>query len=114
MMKEKKEKLDQEEVKDFSFEYVLHLGSHCAQQMNKNIKTNLKNKKIFITLHPREPVMVTVGEDKNLLLWDIEQNLLLTKEHLDIIPTCCKFSPDGDQLVVGFIDGQFKIFESKI
>ena len=82
--------------------------------MNKNIKSNLKNKKVFMTLHPREPVMVTVGEDKNLLLWDIEQNRLLTKEYLDIIPTCCKFSPDGDQLVVGFIGGQFKIFESKI
>lgn len=72
IMKEKKEKLDAEQIKDFSFEYMLHLGSHCAQQMNKNIKSNLKNKKVFITLHPWEPVMVTVGEDKNLLLWDIE------------------------------------------
>lgn len=114
IMKDKKEKLNHEVIKDFRFEYTMHLSSHCAQLMNKSIQSNLKNKKLFITLHPLEPVMVSVGEDKSLILWDIEQNKEIVREYLDIIPTCCKFSPDGDQLVVGFIDGQFKIFDSKI
>jgi WD40 repeat protein len=79
-------------------------------------KSNQKNKKIFMTIHPREPIMITVGEDKNLCLWDIEKNKLLNnnKKQLDDYPTCVKFSPDGDSIIVGFISGNFQILDSKI
>lgn len=78
-------------------------------------KSNQKNKKLYITIHPREPIMISVGEDKNLCLWDIEKNKLLNnKKYLEDYPTCVKFSPDGDSIIVGFINGKFQIMDSKI
>ena len=82
--------------------------------MNNNNKSDLKNKKVFIAIHPKEPIMISVGEDKTIYLWDIEQNNILFKKNLDVIPTCCRFSPDGDLLVIGFVDGVFIIYDSKI
>ncbi len=58
--------------------------------------------------------MVSIGEDSNLCLWDIETCKLLTIKNLEITPTACKFSPDGLLLVVGFINGQLIFLDSKM
>ena len=53
-------------------------------------------------MHPTYPIMVSVGEDQNLIIWNTEDNILLFVKSLGMTPTAIKFSPDGDLLVIGF------------
>ena len=113
-MERKKELLENRKIVNFNFEYYLEQRYHVSQLKNEIVKSNLNNKKLFITLHPVELIMITVGEDKNMILWDIEKNMNLAQKQLDNVPTCCRFSPDGLLFVIGFIDGQIHFMESKI
>lgn len=60
--------------------------------------------------------MVTVGEDQNLFLWDVEKNKLITSKFLGYIasPTCIKFNKEGDTLAIGFSDGLLIFYDCKI
>lgn len=54
--------------------------------------------------------MASIGEDMNLMIWNIENNKLLKKMQLGIIPTALKFSSTGDYLAIGYINGWLTIF----
>lgn len=65
---------------------------------------------MHIALHPLFHIMASVGEDMNLMIWNIETNKLLKKMHLGRIPTALKFSSTGDYLAIGYINGLLTIF----
>lgn len=52
------------------------------------------NKRIFFTTHPRFDIMVTIGEDQNLFIWDTEKNKIIASKFLGYValPTCIKFN----------------------
>ncbi|EGR29518.1 PH domain protein [Ichthyophthirius multifiliis] len=87
------------------------------KQKTKNKQKYLfikQKKQIYFTLHPEEPIMVTVGEDGNLFMFDIKTNKSLIQQFLSKTPSAIKFSPDGSLLVIGFVCGTIRIFDSKI
>jgi hypothetical protein len=75
---------------------------------------NFFNKKVSFAVHPTESVMVTVGEDKMLRLYDFVLNRLFHIIYLKDTPTAIKFSQDGDLLVVGFVTGDLRLLDSKL
>ena len=94
----------------------LLVKNHASANIDrcKNPMDFLNFKKILMSLHPKSNILVTCGDDCNLYFWDIiEKKPVLTK-NLGIFPTVCKFSPDGNQLVIGFQNGIIMIFEPKI
>ena len=60
------------------------------------------NKKLFFALHPTLPIMISVGEDQRLMIWDTQNNSLLMVNNLGMTPSAIKFSPSGELLVIGF------------
>lgn len=58
--------------------------------------------------------MVSVGEDQNLNLWDLDSNQILLVKFLGVTPSAIKFSNDGDILVIGFVNGSIMVLDSKI
>lgn len=103
-----------DQINSFKFSYNLYLRSHCSQIVNSQNQKNYTNKKIHIALHPYFPIMVTTGEDNVLYIWDTEKNQILTSKEYKFKPTAIKFSPDGNLLVIGFINGTLLILDSKI
>ncbi len=69
-----------------------------------------------MTHHPKLEIIVTIGEDQNLIFWDADGNRFIFNKYLGYssIPTALKFSKDGDYLIVGFNDGLLIFLDSKI
>ena len=97
-----------------SYNCSLYFRSHCAQVFNTTSQTNFFNKKVYFDLHPFYPIMVSIGEDQALTLWDIELDKQILVKHLGLTPTAIKFSTDGDLLVIGSDNGNVLILDSKI
>ncbi len=76
--------------------------------------SSYSHKKVHIALCPIQPIMFSIGEDSALFIWDTEKNSLLDLRELPFRPTAIKFSPDGNLLVVGFINGMVWILDAKI
>jgi WD40 repeat protein len=91
--------------------YNLFLRNHCSQSIN-----NQSQKRVFFALHPRFDILLSLGEDQNLFLWDTEKNKIITSKVLGYIahPTAVKFNKDGDIIVIGFSDGLVIFLDSKI
>ena len=70
--------------------------------------------KIFFSLHPTQPILASVGDDQQLLIWNSEANCILGQKYLKQRATCCKFSPDGDILVIGFQNGQITLIDMQV
>jgi len=103
-----------DKINSFKFSYNLYLRSHCSQILNSQNQKNYTNKKIHIALHPFFPIMVSCGEDNVLYIWDTDKNQILNCKEYKNKPTAIKFSPDGNLLVIGFINGTLLILDSKI
>ena len=103
-----------DKINSFKFSYNLYLRNHCSQIVNSQNQKNYTNKKIHIALHPFFPIMVSVGEDNVLYIWDTDKNQILSSKEYKNKPTAIKFSPDGNLLVIGFITGTLLILDSKI
>mgnify|MGYP000848290117 FL=1 len=91
--------------------YNLYMRNHCSQLGGQQL-----HKRLFFTLHPRFDILLSLGEDQNLFLWDTEKNKIITSKVLGYVahPTCAKFNRDGDIIVVGFSDGLVIFLDSKI
>ncbi len=70
--------------------------------------------------HPKLEIIVTIGEDQNLLFWDTDVsgggNRFLFSKNIGYtaIPTAIRFTKDSDYLIVGFSDGLLIFLDSKI
>ncbi|CAD8183513.1 unnamed protein product [Paramecium pentaurelia] len=96
------------------FNYSIYMRSHQSQIFDSKQQIDFFNKKMFITLHPTQPIMVSMGEDQKLILWDTENNSLLLVKNMGMTPTAIRLSPDGDLLVIGFQNSMVVIMDSKI
>ena len=94
----------------------LIIKNHAAQNIERSVNPlDFRNyKKVFVACHPKQPIIVTVGDDKVLYFWNYHTRKPLLSKNLTYFPTVCKFSPDGKNLVVGFDNGILKVFEPKI
>jgi WD40 repeat protein len=58
--------------------------------------------------------MASVGDDETLRMWDISKHSIIVSKNLGTQATCLSFSPDGNFLAVGLINGVFLLLESKV
>ncbi|KAI8515156.1 Echinoderm microtubule-associated protein-like 5 [Branchiostoma belcheri] len=74
--------------------------------------THLENEVWGLDTHPKKHLCVTVSEDKTLRVWDLaaDQNQLTRGRKLRTGARTCAFSPDGELIAVGMIDGGFVMF----
>ena len=71
---------------------------------------SLKHKKVNIALHPELSIMVTSGSDQQIFFWDTEEFKPFYSNSYRKTPTCIKFTPDGQLLVIGFEHGAIEIY----
>ena len=92
------------------------IKNHAAANIDrsKNNTDFFNYKKVFISVHPKANILVSCGDDCILYFWDTINCKPILIKTLGFIPTTCKFSPDGNQLVIGFQNGFVMIFEPKI
>lgn len=58
--------------------------------------------------------MATVGDNQQLLIWDISNMKILAQKYLSFIPSAVKYSPDGDILIIGSINGRLMLLDSQM
>ena len=101
----------------FRFLHQDYLRFHQAQNTGmsgiKSLYENLYNKKVYFALHPRDNILVTVGEDNNLFMHSLDQNELLAVLNFERTPTALRFSPNGEILIIGFQNGDLNVYESR-
>lgn len=104
------------QIHHINFKPKLLMRNHAVQMpMNEQAPAAYFNhKKLMIAMHPKLDILVTIGNDKMLCLWNTKNMTRVHRKNLGKLPTCIKWNPDGTLLVVGFDDGMLKIYESKI
>lgn len=97
------------------YEPQLLLRNHAVQiPINQNNASEyFLHKKVHMSVHPKMNILVTIGNDKMLCLWHTSNMELIHRMNLGVVPTFVKWNQDGTLLVVGFHNGNVKIFESK-
>lgn len=91
---------------------ILYLRNHSGP-VSASTAINYKKKVIF-AIHPIYPIMITIGEDQRLCVWDTERFELLKSQDAGYNVTALKFIPDnGDMLALGFVTGRITIVNSK-
>ncbi len=73
-------------------------------------KKMMIDKQIIFCFHQTMPIMVSVGADKNLLLWNVKERRIVNEVGIEDFATCIKFTPNMKYLVVGFITGKVKFY----
>jgi WD40 repeat protein len=58
--------------------------------------------------------MATVGDNQQLLIWDISNMKILAQKYLSFIPSAVKYSPDGDILIIGSVNGRLMLLDSQM
>jgi WD40 repeat protein len=66
-----------------------------------------------VAMHPTEPLVATVSEDKTLRIWDNLKHQLVRFKILNHKAYCCGFSNDGLAIAVGMGDGTFNVIDAK-
>jgi len=82
------------------FNFFIYLRNHTSQT---------RNKMLLFAIHPVERVLVTVGQDESIMYYDIDGQMLLLMKQLEGAPSALKFSPDGNLLLIGFLDGSMLV-----
>lgn len=96
----------------------------CSNSDSRNTFGFLFSKRIAMAVHPVFPINVSVGSDKQLKVWDLDNHIMLedislvrylnASPHQPPTPTCLKFSIKGDSLVVGFDDSSLLTLMIKV
>ena len=92
----------------YNIEFYPIVSGHSSLQLSH------KRKKIITCLYPLQAILVSVGNDETLMFWDIHENTPLLTKNLGIQASSLDFSPDGNYLVVGLVNGVFLMMESFI
>lgn len=93
------------EVPEYNISFECIVTGHSSLQLSQN------KKKIITCLHPKEGVLVSVGNDQTLMLWDVNKDTCLVSKNLGHQATCLDFSPDGFYIAVGLQNGVFLLIE---
>lgn len=64
-----------------------------------------------LAVHPTRSHIYTWGRDSILAVWDLKQRRQISYTKLESGGDALAFSPDGSQLVVGFLNGSFLVFD---
>jgi WD40 repeat protein len=101
------------EVESITFKSNLLQRNHAAQGNDQpyNSLDHFNQKRLLMSVHPKESYMATIGADKFLCLWDISTYVLVEKLDLLTTPTCVKWNNDGSILVIGQNNGTLAIYE---
>lgn len=80
------------------------------------VSTAKVDKFLRIALHPKLSIMASVGRDKTLYIWNIEEHCIMDRYFLSStsLVTCLKYNPDGTILCVGYSDGTMKLYQSTV
>jgi len=89
------------------FKTILYSQSHASQNPHSS-------KKLFFAHHPKLPILATIGDDQQLIIHHSQQNIIIKEKYFKETPTVVKFTPDGDILVVGFLNGQITLLDAQI
>lgn len=102
-------------ISTINFDAKILLRNHAVQiPINQNNASEyFLHKKVHMAAHPKMNILVTIGNDKMLCLWHTSNMELIHGTNLGVVPTYVKWNQDGTLLVVGFHNGNVKIFESK-
>ena len=96
---------------EITLNFALYTRNHSGTLPNF---LNTYNKKLLFSIHPTYNLFVSVGEDMNLCLWDAEKCKLITMRNIGLMPSAIKFTPDGELLAIGFINGALMLLDAKI
>ena len=90
--------------------YSLFLRNHSGAAANaKNYK-----KKLIFAVHPHLSILITIGEDQRMCVWDTKNFRLLKSHDTGFGVTAIKFVPDnGDMLALGLANCRILIIDSK-
>jgi len=66
-----------------------------------------------LSVHPGGKILASVGSDKSILLYDLENLRRVSRAHVDTALTTCAFHPDGHLLATGTVAGKIKLFMTK-
>jgi WD40 repeat protein len=104
--------LNLDNLKDKFFPTVI-TKNHSTQDLPER---TLDNRYLRMAMHPQLSIMATVGRDKTLCIWNINDKTIMERYFLgsNVLPTCLKYNPDGTMLCIGFQDGNTKLYQSKI
>jgi microtubule-associated protein-like 6 len=64
-------------------------------------------------VHPTKRIFATASDDKLVKVWDGATHTCMLTIPVKFEARSCGFSPDGNSLAVGYINGSFSIFDAK-
>lgn len=90
--------------------------NHSSQVVNNLEDPKAGNRLLKVAMHPKIDIMATIGRDRIVCFWDLRRNQIIDRNFLSAMTTatCIKYSPDGSLLLIGYMDGSIKVFESQI
>ena len=106
-----------DEISRFECDEELKLrGNHAVQCLEEKYdgKSHFSQRRLIISVNPKNSLMATIGADKHLCLWETSNSRLVSKDELTKVPTCVKWNPNGDNLFVGFSNGSLVIYNVQI
>ena len=75
----------------------------------------VKKRKIYFTLHPKQNVMFSIGEDSYLRVWNTEKHVMAKERALSLQPTSIAVHPmSGNILMIGYHTGDIYQYDSKV
>ncbi len=89
----------------FQLEHNLHLQFHASPLLSHN------NRKVHTAGDPSQHVLVTIGEDSMLHLWDLQTNSHLLFQQLQGTPTAIKAIGQYSQFLLGYANGTLQILQ---
>ncbi|KAK3680112.1 hypothetical protein LTR78_000489 [Recurvomyces mirabilis] len=66
-----------------------------------------------VAVHPSEDILASVGSDRSYVLYDLQDNKVLTQVFTDFVLTAVSFHPDGHLLAAGATDGSIVLYDVK-
>ncbi|KAK4554374.1 hypothetical protein LTR86_008582 [Recurvomyces mirabilis] len=66
-----------------------------------------------VAVHPSEDILASVGSDRSYVLYDLQDNKVLTQVFTDFVLTAVSFHPDGHLLAAGGTDGSIVLYDVK-
>jgi len=100
----------------FKFKEYSLSKNHSSQVVAGLEEPRSGNRLLKVAMHPKIDIMATIGRDRLLCLWDLKKKQIIDRNFLSAmtVATCLKYSPDGSLLLIGYMDGSVKVFESQI